>query len=145
MNKFGHINAWTETGTFSKITSRYIDVNNIFGDLGSKVCSSLPALHAFTGCNYTASVSRKRKIRPLRILDKDESVQGVFSDIHMNKSVNDSNIYTFQKFVCEIYGYKNILKINEVRLNIFLKKYRPKTDGKILSSLTGIDASFLPP
>ena len=37
-----------------------------YTNLGSKVSKTLPALHAFTGCDYTSSFSRKGKIRPLK-------------------------------------------------------------------------------
>ena len=46
---------WMDAGISSNNTRRYIDINNIADTLGTELCDALPAFHAFTGCDYTAS------------------------------------------------------------------------------------------
>ena len=48
------------------------------------------------------------------------------------------------RYICEIYG-KEIEKINEVKTQIFLDKYRRKNENERLSCVTNLDASMLPP
>ena len=63
------LHVWLEVGLSSSNTLRYISVNEIWRTLGSELCGALPGFHAFTGCDYTASFSRKGKIRPLKYTD----------------------------------------------------------------------------
>ncbi|CAG9771569.1 unnamed protein product [Ceutorhynchus assimilis] len=49
--------------------------------LGSSLCLSLPAFHAFTGSDYTAAFYNKGKIRPYKILSKNESYQKMFASL----------------------------------------------------------------
>ena len=59
-----YINLWLEVGLYLKNTLRYINVNKLYRKIGDPVCKSLSAYHAFTGCDYTASFSRKGKSAP---------------------------------------------------------------------------------
>ena len=60
-------------------------MNQLYQKLGEKFCKALPAYHAVTGCDYTASFSRKGKIRPLKLLEKDEEIQEAFGKIGMGE------------------------------------------------------------
>ena len=63
-----------EIGVYTKITLRYVSINNQTSQaVGMNVCEALPAVHAFTGCEYTASFSRKGKIRPLKTTQECEN------------------------------------------------------------------------
>ena len=53
-----------EVETQSKNTIRYISIDQASEIFGSSLCNALPAFHAFTGCNYTASFKRKGKVVP---------------------------------------------------------------------------------
>ena len=55
---------WMEAGRHSNNTQRYISINQLHENLGELLCSSLIGYHAFTGCDYTSSFSRKGKLRP---------------------------------------------------------------------------------
>ena len=55
---------WLEVGTQSKNTMEYISIDQTCEKFGSSVCNALPAFHAFTGCDYTASFKRKGKVVP---------------------------------------------------------------------------------
>ena len=53
---------WMETGLVTNNTFRYISINQIHNHFGVEFCKALPAFHAFTGCDYTASFNRKVKL-----------------------------------------------------------------------------------
>ena len=75
------VNTWLEVGLYSKNTLRYISVNQLFRKLGEKLCKSLPAFHAFTGCDYSAAFSRKGKLQPFKLLEKNQEIQLLFSEL----------------------------------------------------------------
>ena len=97
------LEVWMETGVYSKNTLRYISVNNIYAKLGSKLCKALPAFHAFTGCDYTACFSRKGKVRPFKLLEKNDEAQEVFGSIG-----EEEKVCVIEKFVCQMYGMKHL-------------------------------------
>ena len=59
-----------EDGKDSRNNQRYININQLHENLGEKLCRTLPAYHALTGCDYTASFNRKGKVKPLKVLQK---------------------------------------------------------------------------
>ena len=63
---------WIETGLVTKNTLRYININQIHDHFGVEFCTALPVCHVFSGCGYTASFSRKGKIRPKRFQSVEE-------------------------------------------------------------------------
>ncbi|XP_057305868.1 uncharacterized protein LOC130647831 [Hydractinia symbiolongicarpus] len=139
------LNIWMETGVYTKNTLRYISINQIYQKLGKNICMALPAYHAFTGCDYTASFSRKGKIRPFKLLEKNESVQDVFKQLGTNLDVTDDAFATLEKFVCSMYGKRNLSSVDEARLVMFLEKYKPKGENEAISCVKKFDGSSLPP
>ena len=75
------VNLWLEVGLYAKNSLRFIDVRKLFNKLGKDLCRALPAFHVFTGSDYTAAFSRKRKICPVKTLRKDKTAQTVFGDM----------------------------------------------------------------
>ena len=57
---------WLEVGLYTQNTLRYIDINAMHQQLDNDLCKALPGYHSFTGCDYTASFSRKGKVNPLK-------------------------------------------------------------------------------
>lgn len=139
------VNLWMETGIYSKNSLRYINVNQLYQTLGVKVCKALPALHAFTGCDYTASFSRKGKIKPLKILEKDTRLQDIFAGLGSAESLSVEEIEEIEKFVCQLYGQKRLSSVNEARFELFQKKYKVKATEEKLSFKNKLDGSYLPP
>lgn len=80
---------WLDVGICSNNTRRYIDVRKIYGELGETLCRALPALHAITGCDYTASFHRKGKIKPLKIMEKDTKLQEVVGSLGYDAAIPD--------------------------------------------------------
>ena len=44
-----------------------------------------------------------------------------------------------------MYGKKNLTKINDVRTEAFMEKYKPKADGDKISCAKKLDASMMSP
>ena len=44
-----------------------------------------------------------------------------------------------------MYGKPNLKKIDDVGIEIFMEKYKPKTDGVKISCAKKLDASIMPP
>ena len=127
---------WMETGIVTKNTLRYISVNQIHESFGKEFCKALPAFHAFTGCDYTASFNRKGKVRPLKLFENNESIQQVFSKLHDWNTINEEDIMSVESFVCKMYGQKRFASVNELRLELFLKKYKPKqSDDSLVNNM----------
>ena len=100
---------------------RFINVNSIYSELGETLCKALPAYHALTGCNYTASFFKKSKVRLLKLLQKDTDAQIVLSELSTLEEIDENTISTIEGYVCKIYASKNICKINNLQTQIFQK------------------------
>jgi hypothetical protein len=140
------INIWIEVGTQSKNSLRYINVNQLYSVLGIEICAALPAYHAFSGSDYTASFSRKGKVRPLKALEKSKVFQAAFKHLGETTAIDNEIITAIEKFVCSMYGMKNLHDVNHARFEMFMKRYKPEAKGdKRLSTVKKLDASSLPP
>ena len=120
------INLWLEVGLYAKNSLRYIDVRKLFNKLWKDLCRALPAFHVFTGSDYTAAFSRKRKICPVKTLRKDKTAQTVFGDMWFSDDIQEEEFKVIEKFTCTLYGKTKFNSVNEVRQELFLKKYQPK-------------------
>ena len=121
-----------EIGMYSQNNLRFIDVSKLHRKLGDTLCRTLPGYHAFMGCDYKAAFCRKGKVRPFKILENNLKCQEVC-------------VWGIRcKYVCAIYGRKRIASVDEGRLELFLKKYKPK-ESKLISSMKKFDGSQLLP
>ena len=140
------VNVWLEVGLYAKNSLRYIDVRKLFNKLGKDLCRALPAFHAFTDSDYTAAFSRKGKIRPLKTLEKDKTVQTVFGDMEFPDDIQEEEFKVIENFTCTLYGKPKFNSVNEVRLELFLKKYQPrKKEEVVISCVKKMEGSVLPP
>ena len=64
---------WLDTGLAASNTRRYIDISRLAANMGPELCTAIAGLHAFTGCDYTASFLRKGKVRPLVLAEKTQT------------------------------------------------------------------------
>ena len=135
---------WMEMGVFSTNTLRYVDVSKLYEELGPLFCKSLPGLHALTGSDYTSAFSRKGKIRPFALLQKNINAQRALSNLGTTEHVPAEIQDEIEKFVCQLYGHKGFTSIDEVRLHMFLKKYKCK-GNVVASTAKKMDGSSLPP
>lgn len=115
--------------------------------LGTTLCQSLPAFHAYTGCDYTAAFYQKGKVRPLKLFSKNESYQIIFAslldeaDIFINEKMQ-----AVQEFTSHMYGIKNCTSVNNARYRIFMKSYSAKEDNEhFLKKVKSYGSNNLPP
>ena len=131
-------NLFIRTGTKSK--ARIISVERIKESVMLRhnlsdvelLTKSLLSFHAFTGCDTVSSFCGKGKLKPLKIMLKDENYLGEFAEIGDEPVVSDHQIDILQSFVCDVYGHKGE--------NINLLRY------KLYSSRQGkLEARSIPP
>ena len=107
---------WKETGLKSKNSLRYININQIYQVLGEKICRRFLALHGFTGSDYTISFSRKGKVWPLKLLEKDRDAQQAFANIAEDDLSDGKIVAEIEKFTCKFYGTKRLTSVDEAFL-----------------------------
>lgn len=147
MNKFIHsVNVWLEVGLISTNNLRYIDVIKLYVSLGIELSTSLPAFHALTGCDFTPAFYRKGKQKPFKILEKNTTLQKALSHLRKTEEISPDIFSEVEKFVCQIYGIKNVFTVNEGRFEIFCNAYKPKKDKEAFKAkLKNCDSSNIPP
>ena len=115
---------WLEVGTQSKNTIRYISIDQVCEKFGSSLCNALPAFHVFTGCDYTASFKRKGKVALFKLLEKSIKAREVFTEMSTDISLKSSILERVEKYLRLLYGKKTYDSIYDVRLQMFLEKYK---------------------
>lgn len=114
------------------------------------MCSALPALHAFTGCDFNPAFYNKGKNKPFSILTKNTNYQEAFAKLH-EFDENDTISNTLEAFVCELYATKknklNLIKtVNEARVQLFFQSYGKIDDMESFKKkVVNFDASMIPP
>lgn len=111
-----NVKIWMNISTGNN--QRYINVSNIYQKIGPDICKSLPAYHAFTGCDY-----KKGKINQFKLLMKSKIYQEAFMNLaNVTEDIMNTDILaTLEKFVCQIYKIKNYDDTNSVRFELFTK------------------------
>ncbi|CAK1581026.1 unnamed protein product [Parnassius mnemosyne] len=144
--KSDNINIYMEYGAANK--KRVINITQLYIELGTTLCTSLPGFHAVTGCDYNPAFFKKGKKRPFQIIKNNGCYQKALTDL-ANDDVPGLQYETFtilEKFVCELYGYKNCTDVNNARFQKFCSTYKSKnTNEPFQKSIQRYDASNLPP
>ena len=81
---------WMDVGLDRNNTRRYVDVTKFSGELGREMCSALPAIHAFTGCDYTSAFLRKGKSRPVDIVERSPRFMNAFKELGTSDIIPNS-------------------------------------------------------
>ena len=66
------------------------------------ICKALPIYHALTGSDYTASFSRRVKVKPLKILEKLTEYQSAFIALVEDAEIKEATLNKIEGFVCTI-------------------------------------------
>ena len=85
------------------------------------------------------------KFRPLALLEKNQNVIEMFSKLGDEEVINDEQCADAQKLVCSMHGQKKLSSVAEARLEMFLKKYKPKIGKNPISCAKNMDGSSFPP
>ena len=98
-------NVWLLFGTGN--SRQYVNILEIHDEIGSKICTALPAFHDLTGCDYNPSFHKMGKSRPWKIFQSNEEFIDAFTKIQWpGTPTYESSIQILKKFVCHIYGTK---------------------------------------
>ena len=92
-----------------------------------------------------ASFSKKGKVRLLKLLQNDTDAQIVLRELSTLEEIGENTISTIEGYVCKIYASKNICKVNDIRTQIFLKKYAKIKPEDRLNCVKKFDSSLIPP
>ena len=83
---------------------------------------------------------------PFKKLEKDDPSQIAFGRLADASLDELAAIFPqIEKFTCLMYGKKNNDRINDVRTDIFMDKYKPKKENDKISCVKKLDGSMLPP
>lgn len=104
-------------------------------------CTSLMALHAFSGCDTCSAFKGIGKIKPINVLNKMPKFRDVLSRLGEAWSVSDEMIEDLDSLTCALYGKPRIAHVNVVR-SVKMNDLCPH-DGVLPSK--NIDISSLPP
>ena len=136
---------WMDVGLSGKNNRRYINIQQLLAEMQNDTVDSLPGLHAFTGCDFTASFYNKGKLRPLSIMMKNDRFQKAIGQLGVNDEVTDEIIDDLDDFVCTLYGFPNIHSVDDVRVRMFEQKYAPNNENDPLMSISGMHPYLMPP
>lgn len=76
--------------------------------------------HSLTGCDYTAAFNRKGKLRPLKLLQSNVKIQEIFGSFGKGEEVTKEQYEECERFVCCLYGRKQLSSVDELRFEKFL-------------------------
>ncbi|KAH9635594.1 hypothetical protein HF086_012263 [Spodoptera exigua] len=141
---------WLASSATKKSNNQSVDCINCTDlalKLGIKLCQSLPAFHAFTGCDYTAAFYNKGKVKPFQLFLKNEKYQTVFASLTDAADIFiDEKMKIVQEFTASMYGIQNCTNVNDARYRIFMKNYSAKEDSEqFLKKIKGFDSNSIPP
>ena len=102
---------------------RVININEIYLRLSELLSSSLPALHGFTGNDYTSTFYGIGKSKAYKIIKESKEFQECFSKFGDTYDF-DANLFpVIEKFVCRLYGIQ-ACNVNEARYKKFCTSKR---------------------
>lgn len=142
MYNFPNLKIYMEVGRVSNNSLRYIELHKLYEHLGSSLCKSLPAFHAFTGCDFSAAFHGKGKIKPFKLLQQNHEFQEYFSALGLSEEVEEDVSSKLENFVCSMYGNPTVTSVNKLRFILFNKlcKY---SDKNPLNKIKGMYAPVL--
>ena len=106
-------------------------------ELSTEEKKALIGFHAFTGNDYVSSFFGKGKLKCWKVLKSDPQYMNAFISLGSTWELDDDTFKTLEKYVCELYGKKRDVSVNEARYKVFKESYEKKN---IIP-----DMSLLPP
>lgn len=98
---------------------RLWSINKICANKGENMSSVLPAVHCFTGCNTTSAFERRRKMSPLKLVEKNPVYMYTFAMLGENHEYSNDMLVSIEQFVCHMYGHRAYRNINKLRFDIY--------------------------
>jgi len=82
---------------------RYIPVHTIQRSLGDRICQSLPAFHALTGCDSTSSIAGIGKKKAWKVLKQSTAHQKTLGLFGWQQYLNAMTVTSTEAFICHLY------------------------------------------
>ena len=133
-------NVYFDTGKGN--SRRIFDISKISETLGQKQCSSLLALHAFTGCDSTSAFRGIGKVKPIKVLEKKKEFEDPLVVLGESWNVVDSTLHELEEFTCAIYGHPRFKSLDLLRLHLLKKKCMQTNE---IDPNKSVDLATLPP
>ena len=111
-----------ETGSSS--SHRIIDISSLCKEIGPDCCRVLPALHAFTGNDYTSAFHGLGKVKAYNIMKESPEFIKLFQSMGEHFEFDASTFNLVEKFVCNLYGVGQCSDVNEARYIKFCAKQK---------------------
>ena len=86
--------------------TRVIDLQLIL-DTFSSPSQSLIGFHVFTGCDSVSAFSEKGKVKPLKLMLKNEDFIDLFTEFGSSWIITEDMIDRLTEFVCSLYGKRS--------------------------------------
>ena len=112
-----------------KSSRRVIDVDkisdDIYEDLNSCeiskdiVMKSLIGFHSFTGCDTISAFAGPGKVKPIKLMLKDEKYIKMFSRLGENTNISTEILDSLIEFVCHMYGWKVYDSVDEICYSMY--------------------------
>ena len=129
-----------DTGSGNK--RRLLNITELAHDLGPTYPTSLLGLYCFTGEDCNCAFKGKGKVNPLKKLEQKKRYQACFAKLGDDWEVADELLAELEEFVCFMYGFPRVKKVNDVR-TLMLKKM--VGEGKAIKASSKVDLSRMPP
>ena len=106
----------------SSANHRILKISGFCQEIGLDCCQALPALHAFTGNDYTSAFHGIGKIKAFNIMVKSPDFINLFKRIGNHFHYDASTFNGIEKFVCNLYAVSQCTDVNEARYVKFCAK-----------------------
>lgn len=100
-----------------------LDISSMRSEIGEGCCLALPAIHCFTGNDYTSAFHGIGKKKSFQLLKNNEEYQRTFQLLGDSFTFDASLFPILEKFVCQLYGLKSH-NTDEARFEKFCAKDR---------------------
>ncbi|XP_078353848.1 uncharacterized protein LOC144638526 [Oculina patagonica] len=111
---------------------RFVDVLKVAAAVGHNMCSALPGMHAFTGCDTVSAFGGKGKISALKLVQKNRKYQDAFSQLGKDWSMSSTLFSVLQEFTCKLYANRCPSNtVNDLRYQLFRAKKGEIESGQL--------------
>ena len=76
---------------------------------------------------------------------KEQIFSSAFSKLGLYDAIDDDVVSTIEKYVCAMYGVRNVKEVNEARFHVFRKLYAPSNSDQPLDKVKSSYPCCLPP
>ena len=99
--------------------SRTIALRQIFQHFGKEVCAALIGCHCISGCDTVSAFHGIGKKKAFTLMKSNQKHQMALTKLGDEFTVSEDILNDLEAYVCELYGQKDCLSVNEARVKMF--------------------------